>query len=757
VTASSDRPPIQGLVQGIRLLRVEPQWLDWLTTAAAVLLVGWFRFAHLASGPWELDEAAFARAIIDYDLVGYFPHPPGYPGWIAIGHVANLFAAEPYVALQAASAVFSIFALWPLAALGRRIAPPAVALAAAMAVLVAPGPWLYAVRGFSSTAAGVLAISAAAVAAGGLQRGRVTLFSVLVTAAFLVRPNLLPPLAVLWLGVAWGVRPLRRLVPGMAAGAAMAGAALAMMAWAQGGLGEVVSVMASHSQRHFSRVGWNTEGFLELGLVKGLGGPVLGSLLLAAAAVGLVVWARRATVRSALLWAVVLGVALGQLVWLQNRSYPRYAVGVQMALAPLVAGAAGLAPPVAGCGALLTAAGWLSWSSRPLLVEQQTEEFAAWRAVQFAAREATDRDMAVVIESEMHLFASYLWLRNEGRGVAMPPRVLTPWNPEPWLGVDRPYLVATVHRHFYPKSLVSEELKMGGVSERLYPLTQQRFLESWAVVAPPLPLSGWWPVERTPGGEDYLWGAAECELVLPPLPTHTGVAVRLRPAPGPARLAVEVNGTAVAEIDGNSAAAWLWIDADQWWGDLENRLRFVRSEGYVPGPRDERELAVQLLEVRLIGPSFSWQGSVVTADDRVGIGCRLDGHYHPEEFGDAGWGVWLEPEASLELPAGAGRLVLTMSAPRPGSPETVVRLNGKAVVGPLDLDAAPTEVVVPVASGDAIDSAVRLTISSVPYVPALAGHGVDRRPLGAVLSRVAFEPAEVRQWARPLPRPTSDQ
>jgi hypothetical protein len=253
-----------------------------------------------------------------------------------------------------------------------------------------------------------------------------------------------------------------------------------------------------------------------------------------------------------------------------------------------------------------------------------------------------------------------------------------------------------------------------------------------------------------------MWGAAECELVLPPLPAHTGVAVRLRPAAGAARVAVEANGTIVAEIEGTAAAAWLWIDPGQWWGDLENRLRFVRPEGYAPGPRDERELSVQLLELRLIGPRFPWRGSLVTADERASIGSRLDGHYRPEEFGDAGRGVWLEPEASLELPAGTGRLVLTMSAPRPESSETVVRLAGRVVAGPLDLGATPVEVVVPVADGDAIDGAVRLDVVSVPYVPALAGHGADRRPLGAVLSHVAFEPAELPLWARPLQPPADE-
>jgi hypothetical protein len=531
-----------------------------------------------------------------------------------------------------------------------------------------------------------------------------------------------------------------------------------MMAWAQGGLGEVMSVMLFHFRRHGSRLSWNTEGFFELGLVKGLGGPFWASLVLVIAAAGIVVWLRRAGRRPAMLWAVVLSVAVAQLVWLQNRTYPRYAVGVQMALAPLVAAAAGIAPPAVGCGALLALSGWFGWSSRPLLLEQHTNQVAAWRAIWYAAREAAARDMAVVVESEMHLFASYLWLRGEARGKAMPPRVLTPWNPEPWAGIDRPYLVATVHRHFYPDSLGSVERRFDGVSERLYPLTQQRFLEAWTIVAPPLPLEGWWPVERLPTGASFQWGAARCEMVLPPLPPHTGVAVQLQPAPGPAPLAVEANQTEVAELAGTPAPKWLWIGPQEWRVDGENRLRFVRSEGYAPGPEDERPLSVQLLALRLIGPTFGWRGSVVTADERAGLGVRLDGHFRPESFGDAGWGVWLEPRATLEAAAGPGRLVLTMSAPRPEPPETVVRLAGRVVAGPLELGRKPIQVVVPIEVDDAIDGVVRLSIESLAYVPALAGRGADRRALGAVLSTLAFEPEELTDWTRPLGAlPTSDQ
>ncbi|MBD3853677.1 MAG: hypothetical protein IFJ96_02755, partial [Acidobacteria bacterium] len=199
------------LIDALLLFRLPRRLPDVLLTSATAALLIWSRFAYLANGPWEWDETLFARGILHFELAAHFPHPPGFPGWLAIGQALMPIVGDPLLALQLASAAFSVIALWLLAALGRRVAPPAVAVAAALVVLAAPGPWLYAVRGFSTTAAAVLALGAAVVAAGGLEGRRVSAFSILVTASFLVRPNLLPVLALLWIGVAWSVRPRRRL------------------------------------------------------------------------------------------------------------------------------------------------------------------------------------------------------------------------------------------------------------------------------------------------------------------------------------------------------------------------------------------------------------------------------------------------------------------------------------------------------------------------------------------------------------------
>ena len=723
------------------LFRLSNRWLDAALTTIAVVLLAWSRFAWLANGPWEWDETIFARGILHFELAAHFPHPPGFPGWLAIGHLLDLVTGDPLLALQLASAAASVAALWLLSALGRKVAPPTVAVAAALVVLAAPGPWLYSVRGFSTTTASVFVLSAAVVAVGGLEGRRATAFSLLVTCAFLVRPNLLPVVAVLWIAVAWGVRPWRRLLPGILTGSALTALAVLLMVRAEGGWSAFVAPFVAHSQRHFSRLVGNLGGYSELGLVKGFGGGLPATVIFLAAAVGVIVWARRVGRRGALVWTVVLGVAVAQLVWMQNRTYGRYAVGAQMALAPLIAGAAATAHPAVGLVGLLGLAGWLVQDSLPLVKEQHTREFPAWSAVRAAHDDAVLGGRIVVVESELHPFASYLWYLNERRDIPNPSWVLSPWDPEPWAGVDRAWVVATVHRHLYLDSLGGREQSWSGVSEDLRPLTQGRFLESWVIEDPPLPLSGWWPVERESGGRRFMWGGTDAQLELPPLAGKTELAVTLRPAPGPESLVIEYGGVEAARIDGNGGEQLVWLDATSVVDASVAVLRFGRSQSYPPGVGDQRPLAVQLYEIRGRTAGSAWSGEVSHPRQREILRVEIEGAFGAEVFPDVGEGLWLKPSAVLRMPAAAGRLRLRMWAPRPVSPRTVIRVAGRRAAGPLDLGSLPADVEVDVLPGEAPDGWVEIEISSASYRPADSG-GEDRRSLGVVLSEIAFEPLD---------------
>lgn len=732
---------------------VEPLWLDVLLTAATLLGLLLSRFALLASGPWEWDETLFARGLMHFELAAHFPHPPGFPGWLALGQATRLVVGEPLVALQVASALLSVIAVWPLAALGRRVAPAPVAAAAALAVSLAPGPWLHAVRGFSSTPAAALALLAGAAAAS----GRVTAFTVLVTAAVLVRPILVPPLAVLWVGVAASVRPLRRLAPGMALGAAAVLASTWSMVVLEGGWARFVTAFTTHAGRHFARLVSNPGGWADLGLVKGLGGSVVAALVVVAAAAGIAVWWRRRGRAEGLLWLLVLGVAVAQLLLLSNRTYPRYAVPVQLAAAPLLAAAASRLRPRVATALLLALAVLFGARSYPLVEEQHATRLGSWEAVELAERVAVRHHLAVVVEPELHPFASYLWhLRGGGRMPSEPPLVLSPWAPEPWSGVDRPYLVATCHPDLYPGPLVAGAVRLGSVSAGLLPLTQGRMLQAVVLSSPPLPLAGFWPAEETGSGERFMWLGASADLELPPLPPGTALGLDLRPAPGASPVEVTVNGAGAATVAGESGRAWWWVDPALLRADRSNRVRLERAQAFVPGGGDLRSLAAQLHGVRVVGPGLPWGGPVASAAERAALDLEGVGLWGAEDFGSYGRACWLEPRAWLVARAGVGTLTLELWAPRPTSPETVIRVAGRVVAGPLALAPSPVEVVVALGADDVEGGRVVVALDSVPYLPAAAGVGADPRELGVVLSRVRFEPAALAPLAAALVRAGGD-
>lgn len=726
----------------LRLWGLVRRRLDLALTGLTVVLLAASRLVLLASGPWEWDETIFARGMLDFSLAAHFPHPPGFPGFLALGHLLLPVSGEPYRALQLVSALASILALWPLAALGRRVAPPAVATAAALLVLALPGPWLFSVRGFSTTAAAALALAAAALLAGGLEGRRVTAFTLLLTASFLVRPILLPTLALLWLFGAEAVRPRRRLLPGIALGALAVAAAVAVMARLEGGWAAFVEPFVNHASFHVDRLHRNPETLADLGLATGAGGLVPAAALALAAVVGLAVWRRRVGSRAALAWAVVLALTVAQLVMLQNRSYPRYAVAVHLAVAPLVAGAASLATPPMAVAGLLGLTGLAAARSLPLVSEQHFETFGAWQATLEAADRAADLGWAAVVEPEVHVFAAYRWSVLAWRGEPGPPLVLSPRAPEPWAGVDRPWLVATVHPHLYWPSLIGSARVYGSVSERLRPLTQRRFLTAAVIDNPPLPVGRWWALERLPDGRPFMWAGPGAELWLPPCPAGTLVGLELKPAPGELPLEVIVgHGGSRFVLDGRAPPTWIWTRTTTQAADEPLAVELRRGAGYPPGGADERPLAAQLLDVVVRPPGARWGGNAATAEERAGLRLELDGGHGPESFGELGRGVWLEPEARLRMAVDEpGTLELRLAAPRPTPARPRLLVGGVEAASLPELDHSAAVISVPVDAVAVAAGRLELEIASEPYRPAAAG-AADPRALGVVLLGVAFEPA----------------
>ena len=728
--------------------------LDLVLSLLTVALVAGSRFALLASGPWEWDETIFARGMLHFELAAHFPQPPGFPGLLALGHLLLPLAGTPYRALQLISALASVLALWPLAVLGRKIASPAVATSAALLVLFLPGPWLYSVRGFSSTAAVVLALWAAALLVGGLEGRRATVFTLLLTASFLVRPILLPTVALLWLMGVESIRPRRRLLPGAGAGLALIALAVLVMVRLEGGFAAFVEPFVTHGDFHVARLHRNTQVFAELGLFKGVGGLGVAALLTGLSVIGLVVWWRRVGARAGLIWIAILGLTTAQLIMLQNRSYARYAVGVQMAMAPLLAGAGSLvAPPVAVAGFLgMTAVA--AKSSLPLLREQHEEIFGAWAATVDASRRAGDRGWAAVVEPEVHVFSSYQWTLLESLGEPTPPMVLSPRAPEPWTGVDRPWLVATVHPHLYWPSLTRSQRVYEGVSEQLRPLTQDRFLSAVLIDNPPLPVGRWWALEHLDDGRPFMWAGPGAELWLPPVPKGSLIGLELRPAPGESRLTVNIgHGGGSFEIDGLAEQTRIWTRTGDDATTEPLIVRLDRTEGYPPEGLDERPLSAQLFDVVVRPPGSAWGGSAASESERGGLRLELEGGYGGERFGEFGRGVWLGPTARLRIVVDEeGRLLLRLAAPRPTPAHPKIVLDGVVIAGPIAIDRREVTAEIRVDQVAVGAGFIEFDLLSEPFQPSAHGGGSDHRELGVVLLGVEFQPENPTEgwWNEPL-------
>jgi len=732
----------RGATWTLRLWGIRDRRLDLVATVATLALLAWSRFALLPSGPWEWDEALFARGVLHFDLPAHFPQPPGFPLWLALGWLLRPLVAEPLRGFQLLSALASCLTLFPLAALGRRVAPAPVAAVAALAVLAAPGVWLHAPRGFTDTAAAFLMFWAAALLMDRLDGRRATAFTLLLTAAFLVRPILLPELGLLWLFGAVTVRPRRRLAGGVITAAIATALAVAGMVWAQGSWTQFAHAFTAHGKTHaINLVLHNPGGVLDLGYVKSLGGPWYALAITLLALLGTAVWARRVSRRSAATWLALLLVAFAQLVWLQNRRFPRYAVPLHEAAAPLLAGvAAAAAPPVVAAAALVALGGAWAISTYPLLVEQHRTLLPGWEAARFAVAAAKTVGHELVVEPGLYPFLSYLEELDRARGAPWTfTYVLSPGSPDAKGLPHGPYLLVTDYPLHYGGPLWGGARDFAGVSDALRPLTQGRFLKARVVQNVPLPLAGWWLPEEAPDGALFRWGSPGASLLLPPLPPGTAVEIRLEPAKGKSTLVVAVNRRDVAEVAGDAGEQRIWIAPSAFAHDAVNRLTFERAESFVPGGGDNRSLALRLWELRALGPELAWQGGIANATERARLRVEAAGVFDAERFG-AVLGCWTGPSARLWLPAGAGHLWLDVMAPRPTTPELEILTRGRRVAGPLQLGPGLTQVAVNLAASDMTGDGVALELRSRPYCPAREGGGSDTRELGVVLSAVRFEP-----------------
>ncbi len=128
----------------------------WLLTAVAAFT----RWPALSLTLWDWDEALFALALRDYDVVAHHPHPPGFPLFIAL---AKLIPASPFHALQSVTFIAALFVFPAMFFLARELrASVSVAMSAGLLLAFFPNVWFYGGTALSDVPSMVLVVTAAA-------------------------------------------------------------------------------------------------------------------------------------------------------------------------------------------------------------------------------------------------------------------------------------------------------------------------------------------------------------------------------------------------------------------------------------------------------------------------------------------------------------------------------------------------------------------------------------------------------------------
>jgi hypothetical protein len=164
----------------------------WLLT----IIVAISRWPALSRTLWDWDEALFALALRDYDVVAHHPHPPGFPLFIALAKLLiEVTPLDAFHALQCIAFCASLFLFPAMFFLAREIRVPVfTAFGASLLLAFFPNVWFYGGTAFSDVPSLVLAIVAAALLLRGCRSDRALLAGAVV------------------LGIAAGFRPQNLLI-----------------------------------------------------------------------------------------------------------------------------------------------------------------------------------------------------------------------------------------------------------------------------------------------------------------------------------------------------------------------------------------------------------------------------------------------------------------------------------------------------------------------------------------------------------------
>jgi hypothetical protein len=170
----------------------------WITAA----IIAATRLFAMATSPWDWDEVQFMAGVRDFDVTRHQPHPAGFPIYIFLANVAQLFGLSDFRSLQVVAfvAACSLFPL--LFAVARELRLEyRTSLLAALLFVFFPNVWYFGGTVFSDITGTALNLAAILMLLRGCRDGRAFLAGcALVGCALAVRPHggfiLLPPLLI---------------------------------------------------------------------------------------------------------------------------------------------------------------------------------------------------------------------------------------------------------------------------------------------------------------------------------------------------------------------------------------------------------------------------------------------------------------------------------------------------------------------------------------------------------------------------------
>ena len=715
------------------------QWVSIAVVAGLALS----RLGLLADGPWEQDEAIFVSAIIDFDVPQHRPHPPAFPGWVAMGELAHLLVADRLRALQLLSSVCSVGTFVALAGLLRRLGlTGGVALGGALLYSFLPGVWAHAGRAFATTPSlFFLLVSIWCLQAAARSRPLAYAGWLSLAWAIAVRPQVLvlAPLCVLvsvrhrwWTTVGgWGPPALS---------GALLGAIVAWLAWDSGGLDPLIAATVAHAGIHLEAVDRQSlTQVTELGVVRGLGGLAAAATWAAASIAGArVAWRRLGP--SVAMWLIGTATVTAAALFLVHDPYlPRYSPIAYLGTIPLIACAftasagrrAGVAIAGVACLAALTSApAVLAISRRPLPV------VAALRTVARAQPRLPvvfSPDLAPFVRMEHDLgnlrVNSYAAPPpTPGAAELMATIIRQDQRPFVWLDSERRVLAGlTIERRLfddYPPAALD--------------LSQRRYLLVELIEHAPVWLHGRYFADRTVWEETWAHVAPDASVWLEPGSKGLRLALTV-PEEVRANQAVEVtrDGRMLLTRVLSGSRAELEVPVDDCQRGCVLDLRFAssfldRSGGMA--------VAVRVDAAWLLGfPTAGYAVNPGRLREARALGVRLHGFHQPERFREDGMiGAWTNGTARVDLPGQDGRLLVTLADPTERVGQVTLRTDVETLG--CQVGAEPTVCELRVTGGS---GTVWVEINSTPFVPArMLAANSDARELGIVVHEVEFRPAD---------------